>query len=152
MSTELKLFFTGSDQVQVQFNRSDSGTLPFVNPLTEKDRKDIQWYLEVYGTRSLADPDDDEAKRIKSRLPEIGKALFNAVFENRAAQRVFNEFQDCQRVAEQPCSSGKPLAVEMTISRLSGGEAPWPTRPRSILQSRQALLGVTSSPGADGVF
>lgn len=99
MSTELHLSFTGSDQVQVQFNRADSGTLPFVNPLTEGDRKDIRWYLEVYGTRSLADPDDDEANRIKLRLPQLGKALFDAVFENRAAQRVFNEFQDCQQEA-----------------------------------------------------
>ncbi len=99
MSTELNIEFTGSDKVQVRFDGADSGTLPFVSPVTEKDRKDLQWYLEVYGAHSLGDPDDAEARRIKSRLPQLGKALFDAVFADRAAQRVFNEFQDCRQEA-----------------------------------------------------
>jgi tetratricopeptide (TPR) repeat protein len=91
---ELSLHFSSSTEVNVSFGGTDSGKLAFANPVTEKDRADIRWYVETYGARSLADPDDQEARRIKARLPEIGKALFRSVFDNRAAQRLFNDFQD----------------------------------------------------------
>ena len=33
---------------------------------SDKDRTDIKWYVETYGAQSLADPDDQEARRIKA--------------------------------------------------------------------------------------
>ena len=93
-SSELSLHFSSKTEVNVSFDGTESGTLSFTNPVTEKDRSDIRWYVETYGSASLADPDDQEARRIEARLPEIDKALFDAVFDNRAAQRVFDRFQD----------------------------------------------------------
>jgi CHAT domain-containing protein len=94
MSVELDLVFTGKDHVEVRFGRTDSGKLKFTNPLTAKDRKDIQWYLEVYGSHWSDEPDDIEARRIADKLPVWGKALFDAVFGDSAAARLFNSFQD----------------------------------------------------------
>ncbi len=93
---ELILRFPGPDQVIASYGGTDAGPLPFASPVTVKDRTDIRWYIETYGAHSLADPDDNEARRIQARLPEIGKALFDAVFGggNRAAERLFNRFQD----------------------------------------------------------
>jgi hypothetical protein len=78
--SELSLRFSGSSQVNVSFDGTDSGALPFENPVTAKDRSDIRWYIETYAAASLEAPDDQEAKRIEARLTEIGKALFKAVF------------------------------------------------------------------------
>ena len=50
MSVELNVVFPDKDHVSVRFKGEESGVLPFANPLTAKDRKDIQWYLEVYGS------------------------------------------------------------------------------------------------------
>ena len=92
--TALALTFSSNTEVDVSFDGVDSGQLPFANPVTDKDRSDIRWYVETYGAKSLDDPDDDEARRVEARLREIGKALFGAVFDNRAAQRLFDRFQD----------------------------------------------------------
>jgi|GEM_PF-258765 tetratricopeptide (TPR) repeat protein len=94
MSLELNLRFAGADRVEVRLAGDDSGSLEFSNPLTESDRDDMRWYLETYGARSIGDPDDDQATRVRKKLPRIGKALFDAVFSDRAAQRLFNDFQD----------------------------------------------------------
>ena len=64
MSLELNLLFPDKDHLIVNLNGEDSGVLPFTNPLMDKDQRDIQWYLEVYGAHSLGDPDDSEATRI----------------------------------------------------------------------------------------
>ena len=95
-STELVLKFSSNTQVNVSFDGTESGRLDFANPVTAKDRTDIRWYVETYGSASLAEPDDKEAERIQARLREIGKAIFRAVFDKRAAQRVFNRFQDAE--------------------------------------------------------
>lgn len=93
MSLELNLRFAGAAHFEVVFDGEDSGRLEFVNPFTAQDRKDLAWYLEIYGAHSLGDPDDTEAARIAARLPELGKALFDAVFKGPALRR-FQSFQD----------------------------------------------------------
>ncbi|MFT5324843.1 MAG: hypothetical protein ACI8P0_002708 [Planctomycetaceae bacterium] len=52
MSLELNLRFSGVDRVEVRIDGEESGLLPFVNPLTPKDRDDLRWYLETYGAYS----------------------------------------------------------------------------------------------------
>ncbi len=96
MPTELNLSFTDANHFIIRLGPEDegSGQLNFTNPIAEKDLRDIQWYVETYGAHSLGDPDDDEAKRIAGQLPVWGKALFNAVFTEREAERRFNSFQD----------------------------------------------------------
>ena len=94
--TELNLRFPDAGHVIVRLGPDDegSGALAFTNPLSEKDFRDIQWYVETYGAHSLGDPDDTEAARIKELLPVWGAALFNAVFQEREATRRFNRFQE----------------------------------------------------------
>jgi hypothetical protein len=75
----------------VSLDGEESGRLPFASPLTDRDQRDLTWYLEVFGAHSLGDPDDAEASRIAARLPELGKALFNAVFQSPAL-RLFQRF------------------------------------------------------------
>jgi hypothetical protein len=72
------------------------------------DREQIRWYVETYGAQYTADPDDGEARRIAERLPEIGRALFDAVFGERAASRVFDRFQDAE---------DRPRVLTMTRAR-----------------------------------
>lgn len=99
MSLELNLRFPKPDQVIVRLGDNETEALPFSNPITAKDRDDLRWYVEVYAAHALGDPDDEEALRIKNRLPLLGKALFDAVFGQREAQRLFNEFQDARGAA-----------------------------------------------------
>jgi len=93
-STELVLNFSSNTEVNVSFDGTDSGQLEFANPITDKDRSDIRWYVETYGAKSLADPDDQEARRIKARLPEIGKALFNRVLGQPEAYEPYLSFRN----------------------------------------------------------
>lgn len=92
--TELAIQFLSGTEVKVSFEGTDSGQMAFVNPISDKDRTDIKWYVETYGAQSLADPDDQEARRIKARLPEIGKALFHSVLGHAAAYEPYLDFRN----------------------------------------------------------
>ncbi|MEQ9372367.1 MAG: CHAT domain-containing protein [Coleofasciculus chthonoplastes F3-SA18-01] len=94
MTVELNLRFPKINQVIVTFDDNETDTLDFVSPLSQEDLKDIQWYLEIYGSRYTTDVDDKTAKGIEAKLHKWGADLFNAVFVNRHAQRLFNAFQD----------------------------------------------------------
>ena len=84
MTLELNLRFPSPEQVVVRLGDDETAALAFANPVSERDRKDLSWYVETYGSRSL-DGDEEEAERIQLRLPVIGKALFKAVFRHEAA-------------------------------------------------------------------
>ncbi|MCE7985972.1 MAG: CHAT domain-containing protein [Caldilinea sp. CFX5] len=102
MSTaELTLHFADATTVNVRFDDIESGPLPFVNPLTAKDRADLRWYIETYAATSLADPDDREAKRIEARLTELGKVLFTAAFK-QGDQQAYQIYLDFRRTATEP--------------------------------------------------
>ena len=146
MSTELSLRFMKNNRVIVGFSGEESGELPFKNPLTAKDRDELRWYLELYGAHSLGDPDDEEAKRIAARLPDWGKALFDAAFGDRAAQRLFNAFQDSDDEArlltisvESPAILGLPWELLCDPGR--GGAFLFNENPR--ISIRRGLAGVT---------
>ena len=146
MSTELSLRFMKNNRVIVGFSGEESGELPFKNPLTAKDRDELRWYLELYGAHSLGDPDDEEAKRIAARLPDWGKALFDAVFGDRAAQRLFNAFQDSDDEArlltisaESPAILGLPW--ELLCDPRRGGAFLFNENPR--ISIRRGLAGAT---------
>ena len=93
MTLELNLRFPTPEQVVVRLGDEETAALAFANPFTDKDRKDLSWYVETYGSRSL-EGDEQEAERILLRLPVIGKALFKGVFGHEAARRLFNYFQE----------------------------------------------------------
>jgi hypothetical protein len=146
MSIELSLQFPDADHVLVTYGNRKSGSLDFKSPLTPKDRDDLRWYLEVYGAHSLGDPDDEEAKRIAAKLETWGEALFNAAFGDRAAQRLFNAFQDANDVArlltisaESPAILGLPW--ELLCDPARGGSFLFNEHPR--ISIRRGVSGVT---------
>ncbi len=91
---ELTLTFPNENQVMVEYGGDRTTPAPFVSPLTDEDREDIRWYLEVYGTQYTIDLDDGRAARIAGRLKEWGEALFGAAFGNDHAKRIFWRFYD----------------------------------------------------------
>ncbi len=166
-ATELVLRFPGPDQVSVAYDGTDSGQFAFTNPVADKDRSDIRWYVETYGAHSLADPDDAEARRIQARLPEIGKKLFGAVFSSMDALQPFLDFRkneaehrvltiDTQSAAilslpwellHDPTGiflfkEDPHISVRRRISGATGGRAPFAIRPKRQLH----LLFVVSRP------
>jgi tetratricopeptide (TPR) repeat protein len=94
MTTELNLSFASPDKVIVSFDNRGTEAIAFKNPLTDEDREQIRWYLEKYPVLYTADIDDDAAAKVENKLPEWGEKLFDAVFDDRSAQRLFNDFQD----------------------------------------------------------
>lgn len=149
------------------------GELPFTNPIPSKDLDDLGWYIETYAAHSLGDPDDDEAKRIASQLPAWGKARFNAVFADRAAQRLFNAFQDTEgdsrlltisaehpgilalpwELLHDPASGGgflfmetPRISIRRRVAGATGGRAPFKPAPKDSLH----LLFVVSRPADTG--
>ncbi|MCP4347476.1 MAG: tetratricopeptide repeat protein [Desulfobacterales bacterium] len=108
MPTELNLRFPDANHVIVKFDDDETGSLDFASPINDEDRKDIRWYLEVYASSYTTDADDERAGRIAGKLPQWGSALFDAAFGNRAAQRLFNRFQDKDE-------SGRLLTVSASI-------------------------------------
>ena len=90
---KLNLRFPSPQQVSVEFDQ-ETETLDFSSPLEPEDHQEIIWYLETYASQYTTDVDDARARRIEEKLVGWGEGLFQAVFSNRAAQRIFNDFQD----------------------------------------------------------
>ncbi|MCG6138181.1 MAG: CHAT domain-containing protein [Nostoc sp. LLA-1] len=91
---ELNLRFPENHQVIVTFDGQDTDRLDFASPLSAADREEIRWYLETYAVHYTTDVDDTRAEGIAKKFRQWGEDLFNAVFQNRAAQRLFNDFQE----------------------------------------------------------
>jgi tetratricopeptide (TPR) repeat protein len=172
MSSELNLRFPDEAHVLVSLDGEESGRLPFSSPFTDQDRRDLPWYLEVYGAHSLGDPDDAEAARITARLPELGKALFDAIFHGPAL-RLFQRFQDQQDdtrlltvSAEHPEILALPwellhdsapggvylfletprISIRRRVAGATGGRPPFRVEPKEQLH----LLFVVSRPEGAG--
>jgi len=146
MAIELNLRFPDADSVIVRLGAEDDGTrrIPFLNPLTEKDSRELRWYVEAYGAYSLGDPDDQGARRIAYRLPELGMALFRAVFDDREAASRIREFQDSENEgsrlltisAEHP--SVLTLPWELLHDPATGGGYLFMENPRISIRRRVA--------------
>ncbi|BAZ00019.1 TPR domain protein [Tolypothrix tenuis PCC 7101] len=91
---ELNLRFPENNQVIVTFDGQETERLDFASPLSAADREEIRWYLETYAARYTTDVDDKRAQGIAKKFRQWGEDLFNAVFQHRTAQRLFNYFQD----------------------------------------------------------
>jgi tetratricopeptide (TPR) repeat protein len=91
---ELNVRFTSSDRFVVKFDDRETDALEFIAPVNDGDRGEMRWYLESYAAHYMMDVDDRRAERIEAQLPKWGEALFEAIFSDRAAARMFNDFQD----------------------------------------------------------
>lgn len=96
MSLELNLRFPDPEHVIVSLDGESTETLPFTTPLRQEEHEELRWYLETYAARYTTEVDDQRAARLAQQLPVWGQALFDAVWHDRAAQRLFNAFQDSQ--------------------------------------------------------
>jgi hypothetical protein len=92
---ELNIRFPAPNQVIVKFDEDETETLDFQSPFNKYDFEDIAWYLETYAAHYIADVDIERAEAIAEYLKILGKKLFNAVFTDRSASRLFDRFQDC---------------------------------------------------------
>lgn len=167
MPLELNLLYPDPGHLSVRLGDESSATLPFTSPLTDADQQDLRWYLEIYAGRYTTDVDDARAARFAARLSQLGQALFQAVFADRVAQRLFNAFQDSQEAgrlltvsAVHPEILSLPWellrdpsgtflvheAPRLTIRRrlpgATGGRPPLPVQPKPQLR----LLFVVSRP------
>lgn len=145
MSSELNLRFPDESHVEATLDGEQSGLLSFANPVAPLDRRDLAWYLEIYGAHSLGDPDDRHAARIAARLPEIGEALFKAVFLGPAL-RLFERFQDRQdgaRLLTVSAEHPEILAIPWELLRdpSRGGVHLFQENPR--ISIRRRLAGAT---------
>jgi CHAT domain-containing protein len=93
--TELNIRFPSHNQVIVKFDDDETETLDFQTPFDKNNFSDMAWYLETYAARYITDVDIERADAIANRLKALGEKLFNAVFTDRTASRLFNRFQDC---------------------------------------------------------
>ena len=171
MSLELNLRFPDPGGLVIKFEENESERLDFQVPLTAKDQANIRWYLEVYSAQYTADVDDARARRIEDDLPKWGAALFEAAFSSRAAQRLFNDFQDCDELgrlitisARHPEILGLPwellrdpagtylvhdnprISVRRRLAGAGGGRRPFKFRPKDTVR----VLFVISRPSDVG--
>ena len=71
----------------------DATPSAFSSPLDDDDLKELRWYLEQY-PRWPAGPDVQRAQRIERQMEYWGRALFDAVFSDATAARVWQLFRD----------------------------------------------------------
>ena len=93
---ELNVRFTSCDRFVIKFNDRETDALEFKAPVNDGDRAEIRDYLEKYTSLYMMDVDDRSAERTETKLPVWGTALFEAIFSDRAATRMFNDFQDSE--------------------------------------------------------
>jgi hypothetical protein len=91
MPLELKIAFAEKPKDKIIFDVILDGEnhlrdVPFVDPLTEKDLKDLRWYLEEYLDWPFNEPVQKRAEKIERQLDVWGAALFGAVFAKPEAR------------------------------------------------------------------
>jgi hypothetical protein len=90
----LTQYTAGPDQYRVVVNlREDDpyeapeeAIVHFPFRLTEQEQEDLRWYLEDFLQYPL-DPEPKRAARVEQRMAEIGRQLFEAIFDADAAAR-----------------------------------------------------------------
>ncbi|MBW4484117.1 MAG: CHAT domain-containing protein [Tildeniella torsiva UHER 1998/13D] len=171
MALELNLRFPDPSQVVIKLGEVESDRLDFASPLSANVLEDIRWYLEVYSAQYTADVDDQRAEAIAANLSTWGAALFEAVFSDRAAQRLLNTFQDSDETgrlitisARHPAILGLPwellrdpagtyllhetprISVRRRLAGAGGGRSAFRFRP----QASARILFVISRPSDAG--
>ena len=94
----LKQHIEKEDHYHIEIEFDDDGSRQtaeahFELKMTDADRGDIRWYLEDYLQYPL-DPAPQIANRIEQRMKELGIELFNAIFKNMQATRLWAKIED----------------------------------------------------------
>ncbi len=126
MSIELLLNFSDANQLTVSLNGQTSQPLDFAVPIAAEQLQELKWYLEVYASQYMADIDDDRANRQAVQLKQLGKALYEAAFGDRAASRYFDRFLENKqpgRMLTINASQPEILALPWELLCVPGREA-----------------------------
>ncbi|MDM8558570.1 tetratricopeptide repeat protein [Candidatus Parabeggiatoa sp. HSG14] len=90
---ELNIDFHSANKFFIHFDSRSSELLDFQITFEDKEQKAIKWYFETYATDYTTEVDDDEAQSVVDKLPVWGARLFEAVFGNHVARRLYEGFQ-----------------------------------------------------------
>lgn len=91
-----KAEFDAPIPVTVHLGDTETETINFINPLTDKNLSELRWYLESYW-QWPSDIDDDRAREVEGNLPKWGKALMDAIIQKSSdAMRLFGRFSEAQ--------------------------------------------------------
>jgi hypothetical protein len=126
MSIELLLNFSDANQLTVSLNGQTTQSLDFAVPIAVEQLQELKWYLEFYASQYMADIDDDRANRQAVQLKQLGKALYEAAFDDRAASRYFDRFLENKqsgRMLTINASQPEILALPWELLCVPGREA-----------------------------
>jgi tetratricopeptide (TPR) repeat protein len=90
---ELNIDFHSANKFFIHFDNRSSEMLDFQIAFEDKEQKAIKWYFETYATDYTTEVDDDEAQSVVDKLPVWGARLFEALFGNHVARRLYEDFQ-----------------------------------------------------------
>jgi tetratricopeptide (TPR) repeat protein len=146
MALELGLRFDDPAHVVVFLNEDGqiqfAPAQPFNGPLDHGAQRELQWYLELYPVQYTTELDDERASEIVERIPNWGEALFNAVFADREAERLFNRFQDSETEGRLlTVSSGHPKVLSQPWELLRDPKGTYLFLERSRVSVRRQLSG-----------
>jgi len=153
MPIELRLIFPDPAHVAVQLlddSLEESGFFPFANPLEDKDLEEIRWYLEDYGTRYAAEPDDERADKMREQLRAWGAKLFEAVFKaNNTAFGYFLRFLQAKkqgRLLTVAASHPAVLSLPWELLRPPGESFLFAENPRIAIRRGLPTSGLGREP------
>ncbi len=149
---ELRLQFSGSDQLFLTWGDLVTEPVEFSVPLDSAVLDEINWYLEVYGCQYITDVDNDRAAHITEQLPAWGSQLFAAAFGTKNARTWFDAFAQAsslRKVITIEGMDGAILALPWELLCFPSGQflidAPFGI---SIRRCFQANRSITTSPPA----
>ncbi|MGR0481166.1 MAG: tetratricopeptide repeat protein [Candidatus Electronema sp. V4] len=153
MPLELRLIFPDSARAAVQLlddSLEESGFFPFAKPLEDKDLEEIRWYLEDYGTRYAAEPDDERADKMREQLRAWGAKLFEAVFKaNDTAFGYFLRFLQAKkqgRLLTVAASHPAVLSLPWELLRPPGESFLFAENPRIAIRRGLPAIGLGREP------
>ncbi|MCP4514611.1 MAG: hypothetical protein GY824_05190, partial [Delftia sp.] len=122
-----------------QTNTSWSGG-EFLCPLEDESLEDVRWYLEEYGAWPFG-PFRDRAHQIEARLEAHGRALFEALFYERAPSRIYQHFLDTEAgVRTLTLISDAPRVMRLPWELLAESSGPLFTKRPPISIRRRVRL------------
>ncbi|HYH47494.1 MAG TPA: hypothetical protein VEG34_17570, partial [Thermoanaerobaculia bacterium] len=125
----------------------------FAFDLTAQDEEDVRWYLEDF-LQYPQEPAPTIAKRVEGRMSELGKELFQKVFESdRAVQRLWSQVYHRLSDLRIEVVTGVAAAVSLPweLLRDPGTDLPLALTARSFVRAQpNAPLPAKLANGADG--
>lgn len=101
---------------------------PLVDPLTDEERKELDWYLEEFWKWPF-EGFADRGARIERTLPEIGRRLFRSAFGSADARGIFLQWH------REPLEEGQRRQISLRTLLPAALRLPW-----ELLHDEQGYL------------